>query len=56
MPVDLTEWPSVTEVRKRLDVSRPYVARLIATGRLHIVRTHLGMLVDPASVDEYART
>jgi excisionase family DNA binding protein len=54
MAVDLTEWPSVTEVCKRLDVSRPYVARLIASGRLRIVRTHLGMLVDPRSVEEYA--
>jgi hypothetical protein len=45
MAVDLTEWPSVTEVRKRLDVSRPYVARLIATGRF-------GAVPEPHRVDQ----
>jgi excisionase family DNA binding protein len=52
--VELAEWPSIRDVCERLGVTRPYVARLIASGRLRVVRTHLGILVSPESVDEYA--
>jgi hypothetical protein len=47
---DIAMWPAVRDVVWRLDLSQPYINRLIRLGRLRAVRTRLGFLVDPESV------
>lgn len=54
--VDVIEWPAASDVARHLDVSASYISRLIRTGRLRVVRTRLGNLIDPLSVEEYAKT
>jgi len=44
------EWPAIRDVMRQLDVSQPYVLRLIQAGRIRAYRTRLGWLVDPRSV------
>jgi excisionase family DNA binding protein len=48
-PVEIIEWPNVRDVAQQLNVSAPYVNRLIHLGRLQAVRTRLGFLVNPES-------
>jgi hypothetical protein len=52
--MDLLEWPSVRDVTGILGVTQPYVHLLIRRGRLSVVRTRVGILVDPRSVEEFA--
>jgi hypothetical protein len=49
----IAEWPSARDVARRLDVTAPYVHRLINTGRLRVVQTRLGWLIGPESVREF---
>ncbi|HKB48963.1 MAG TPA: hypothetical protein VKC57_14765 [Ktedonobacterales bacterium] len=50
MQIDVSTWLTVRQVTRRLDLSQPYVSRLIGAGRLSAVRTPLGYFVDPESV------
>lgn len=50
---DLLNWLTVREVTRRLDMSQQYIISLIQTNRLHAIRTKLGWLVDPASVEAF---
>lgn len=50
---DIVNWLACRDVMRRLDVSQPYVHRLIHQERLRAVRTRLGYLVDPESVDTF---
>jgi hypothetical protein len=52
--MEIVNWPAVRDVQARLGYSGVHVNRLIRTGRLHAVRTRLGYLVDPASVEDFA--
>jgi hypothetical protein len=52
--MDPLAWPSVRDVTSTLGVTQPYVHLLIRRGRLRVVRTRVGMLVDPVSVEEFA--
>jgi hypothetical protein len=54
--VDILQWLTVPTAAKRLGISAVSADRSIERGRLHAVPTPLGLLVDPASVAEYART
>lgn len=52
--MDILEWPSVRDVTRILGVTPPWVHSLIKAGKLRIVRTRVGILVDPRSVEEVA--
>lgn len=52
--MEIAQWPAVRDVQVRLGYSGVHVNRLIRTGRLHAVRTRLGYLIDPASVEDFA--
>jgi hypothetical protein len=52
--MELLDWPSVRDVCRILDVTQPWVHVLIKSGKLRIVRTRVGILVDPRSVEEVA--
>jgi excisionase family DNA binding protein len=54
--VDILLWLTVPTAAKRLGISNVSTYRAIGSGRLRVVETPLGVLVDPASVEEYART
>ncbi len=54
--MDYLQWWTVPTAARRLGISAVSTYRAIAFGRLHVVETPLGVLVDPASVAEYART
>lgn len=52
--MDATEvvvWPAVRDAMAVLQVSQVWVLRLIAQGELRAVRTRLGWLVDPESLE-----
>ena len=49
-------WPSVRGVCKQLDISQPYVHRLLVAGRLRGVRTSLGWLLNPESVTQFVES
>jgi excisionase family DNA binding protein len=51
---NVAEWPAIRDVTRQLDMSQPYVTRLIHSGRLQAVRTRLGWLVNPESVAAFA--
>lgn len=64
MPVDgdgtvtiaaLAAWPTVRDASRRLDVSSVWVTHLLRSGNLRAVKTKLGWLIDPTSVDRLAR-
>gem|GEM_PF-6770142 len=55
MSAPVAEWPSIRDIVRELDLSQPYVNRLVRSGALHGVRTRLGWLIDPESVKTYAR-
>jgi hypothetical protein len=52
--VEILLWPSIADTARELNVTRSRVDQLIAAGKLRIVHCRLGMLVDPASISEYA--
>ena len=54
--MDLLTWLTVPQAATRLDISPTSAYRAIASRRLRVVQTPLGVLVDPASVEDYART
>jgi excisionase family DNA binding protein len=54
--VDILQWLTVTQAADRLAISYVSAYRAIERGRLRVIHTPLGVLVDPASVDEYSRT
>ncbi len=51
--IDPSTWLTVRQATRLLDVNQSTISRLIATGRLHAVRTALGFFLDPQSVAEY---
>jgi len=54
--VDILTWWTVPQTARWLGVSTGTTYIAIARGRLQVVETPLGVLVDPASAKEYART
>jgi Helix-turn-helix domain len=53
---DVLKWPSVAQAAERLGCRVESVYNAILRGRLHAERCALGLLIDPASLDNYART
>jgi hypothetical protein len=51
---DLESWLSAGEVSTRLGRSRQGVINLAEDGRVRAVRTHIGWLYDPESVEDFA--
>jgi hypothetical protein len=51
----VAEWASIRDAMRELDLSQPYVNRLVRGGKLRAVRTRLGWLVDPESVATFAQ-
>jgi hypothetical protein len=51
----LATWPNVADVAGRLGVTQMAVRKRIWAGRLAVVVTRVGILVDPQSADAYAR-
>lgn len=56
MEIDILTWWTIPQAARRLAISPVSAYRVIAAGRLRIVETPLGRLVDPASVEEYAKS
>ncbi len=54
--MEILQWLTVPTAAKRLGISAVSTYRSIERGRLHAVPTPLGLLVDPSSVEDYART
>jgi excisionase family DNA binding protein len=54
--VEILHWLTVPTAAKRLGISNMSTYRAIEAGRIRVVETPLGILVDPASVEQYART
>ncbi|HEX9414412.1 MAG TPA: hypothetical protein VF916_12980 [Ktedonobacterales bacterium] len=54
--MEILQWWTATRTARYLGISTPSTYRAIAFGRLRVVETPLGVLVDPTSVEEYART
>lgn len=52
--MEIANWPAARDVQARLGFSGPYVNQLVRTGRLHAVKTRLGYLIDPQSVEAFA--
>jgi hypothetical protein len=52
--VEIANWAAARDVQARLGFSGPYVNKLVRTGRLHAVKTRLGWLIDPQSVEAFA--
>lgn len=50
---ELESWLSNGDVAKRLGVSRPTAIRAAEEGHIRAVRTRLGWLYDPESVEQY---
>ena len=51
--MDIANWPKLRDVQERLGYAHPYTLGLLRAGRLRGVRTRLGWLIDPASVEEF---
>lgn len=49
--IDLTEYRTVREASQELGVSTQYIYKLINAGRLPVVRTRLGFLVDGQAIE-----
>jgi hypothetical protein len=49
----IADWPAARDVALRLAVSQVYVHKLIQAGRLRVVQTPLGVLVDPSSIADF---
>jgi excisionase family DNA binding protein len=52
----IAEWVSVHDAALRLGIARLSVREAIERGRIRAVRTRLGYLIDPESVEDFART
>ena len=52
MTTQLESWMSPATAARKLGVSPQWVQELVDTGKLRAIRTELGRLIDPASVDE----
>ena len=52
---EIGKWPSVKDVAARLGYTKQYVTTLFHTGKLRGISTRVGILIDPASVDEFMR-
>jgi excisionase family DNA binding protein len=50
---DISAWPAIKTVAHRLNLSKTYIAMLLDEGKLRGVKTELGWLIDPDSVDAY---
>lgn len=53
---ELLHWLSNGAAAHRLHCSRQWARELIHRGQLRAIRTPLGNLIDPTSVDEYLET
>jgi excisionase family DNA binding protein len=51
---NIADWSTIRDVARRLDLSQPRAWRLVHEGRIVAVRTRLGWLVDPTSLEAYA--
>jgi hypothetical protein len=49
-------WPTVPQVARELHIAPLTVYHAIERGRIVALRTNLGLLVNPESAAEYART
>lgn len=49
----IADWLTVTEAARALSISPNYARTLATRNKLVAIRTHLGWLVDPASVEAY---
>lgn len=49
----IAEWLTVTEAAHKLNLSAPYMRELVVREKFTAIRTHLGWLIDPASVEAY---
>jgi excisionase family DNA binding protein len=54
--MEILSWLTAPQAAKRLGVSVFTVYRALDNGRIEFVQTPLGVLVKPASVEDYART
>ncbi|HEX9414002.1 MAG TPA: hypothetical protein VF916_10910 [Ktedonobacterales bacterium] len=54
--MDVLSWPSVSQAAERLGCRVESVYGAILRGRLHAERCALGLLIDPASLENYTRT
>jgi excisionase family DNA binding protein len=54
--MELVSWYTVRQAAQHLGIARLTAYQLIKAGRLRVVETPLGLLVDPASVAHYAAT
>ena len=52
---DVLGWPRPVDAGRQLGVSAAQVKALVAKGRLDAIRTPLGRLIDPASVEREQR-
>jgi excisionase family DNA binding protein len=52
--VDIAHWAAARDVQARLGYSGPHVNRLVRQGKLRAVRTRIGWLIDPQSVEAFA--
>jgi excisionase family DNA binding protein len=52
--MNIAEWPAARDVQIRLGYSGPHVNRLVRQGKLRAIRTRLGWLIDPQSVEAFA--
>ena len=52
--MEIANWPAARDVSARLGFSGPYVNKLVRTGRLYAVKTRLGYLINPQSVEAFA--
>ncbi|HEX9414874.1 MAG TPA: excisionase family DNA-binding protein [Ktedonobacterales bacterium] len=51
--IEIAQWPSIRDVCGQLNVTQPYVYRLLMRGKMRFVRTRVGILVDPESVAQF---
>ena len=51
--LDVREWPSVADVVRESRMSQTRILRLIHRGTLEMVRTRVGIVVDPESVSKW---
>ena len=52
---DLENWMSIGQVSRKLGRSRQGVLNIAEEGRIRGVKTQIGWLLDPASVEQFAK-
>ncbi len=52
---NIQEWPSATTLAATLGVTANYIYRLIRAGKLSVVETQLGYLIEPDEARAYAQ-